>query len=103
MKPIAKNELYEHLNGFLKDRGVHLTAGSYAEGIQKGCSLLTDAINLSQKGLKRAKAGINESLEQMRQTIHEQTAPKKNSGPAKAAGAKTKPRVKKAKAKRAKR
>ncbi len=103
MKPIAKNELYEHLSGFLKGRGIHLGAGSYADGIQKGCSLLTDAINVGQKGIKRAKVGINESLDQMRQAIHEQTAPKKNSGPQKTASAKTKPRAKKAAPKRGKR
>ena len=103
MKPIEKQELYEHLTGFLKNRGVHLASGSYADGIKKGCSLLTDAINLSQKGLDRAKAGVNESLDQMRQMIHEQTAPKKKSAsaPGKAAASKPKPQAKKAKAKKA--
>ncbi len=76
MKPINKDELYEHLSRFLQAKGVELKEGSYAKGIQKGCSLLTDAINLSQKGIQRAKAGIDKKVDQMRQVIHEQTAPK---------------------------
>ena len=61
--------------------------GSYPRSIQAGCSLLADAINLSQKGLERAKEQIDQNLDRMRQMIHEQTAPKpvaKASGSAKA-------------------
>ncbi len=76
MKPINKDELYEHLNRFLQAKGIELKEGSYAKGIQKGFSLLTDAINLSQKGIQRAKAGIDKKVDQMRQVIHEHTAPK---------------------------
>ncbi len=75
MKPIEKNEIYAHLNDFLKNRGIELKSGSYANGIQKGCSLLADAINLSQQGLSRAKVEIDGKLDQMRQAIHEKTAP----------------------------
>ena len=49
MKPIEKNELYQHVSEFLKGKGIELKAGSYATGIQTGCSILADAINLSQK------------------------------------------------------
>jgi hypothetical protein len=76
MKPIEQNEIYDHFSGFLKSRGIELKAGSYSKGIQKGCSLLADAINLSQKGIEKAKSGIDEKLDQMRQVIHEKTAPK---------------------------
>ena len=76
MKPIQKNELYEHVSGFLKDKGIELKEGSYTKGIQNGCSLLADAINLSQQGLSRAKVQVDKTLNQMRQAIHEQTAPK---------------------------
>ena len=95
MKPIQKNELYEHVSGFLKAKGVSLTEGSYAGGIQKGCSLLTDAINLSQKGIKRAKSEIDDKLDRMRQVIHEKTAPTGASQPrpAKATAAKKKTRA----------
>ena len=76
MKPIQKDELYNHLCGFLKGKGVELKEGSYAKGIQSGCSLLADAVNLSQKGISRAKVQMDRKLDQMRQTIHEMTAPK---------------------------
>ena len=82
MKPIDKHELYENLSGFLKTKGIELKDGSYAQGIQKSCSLLTDAINLGHKGLARAKVEIDEKLEQMRQVIHEKTAPRPAAKPA---------------------
>src|ERR1017187_4805858 len=86
MKPIQKDELYAHLSQFLKAKGVEMKAGSYPRGIHAGCSLLADAINLSQKGITRAKGEIDKSLERMRQAIHEKTAPK----PATKAGASAK-------------
>ena len=76
MKPIEQNEIYEHFTQFLKNRGIELKQGSYSKGIQKSCSLLADAINLSQKGIEKAKTGIDQKLDQMRQVIHEKTAPK---------------------------
>jgi hypothetical protein len=76
MKPIQKDELYEHLSHFLKAKGIEMKDGSYPRGIQAGCSLLADAINLSQQGISRAKVQIDKNLERMRQVIHEKTAPK---------------------------
>lgn len=76
MKPIEKEELYQNLSSFLKTRGIELTDGSYANGIQKTCSLLADAINLGQQGFERAKTEFDKRLDQMRQVIHEKTAPK---------------------------
>jgi hypothetical protein len=76
MKPIRKDELYQHLSQFLKAKGVEMKDGSYPAAIQKGCSFLTDAINLSQKGISRAKGEVDRNLERMRQAIHEKTAPK---------------------------
>ena len=76
MKTIQKEEIYEHLNGFLKAKGIELKDGSYPRGIQAGCSLLADVINLSQQGLTRAKTEIDRNRERVRQAIHEQTAPK---------------------------
>src|SRR5271169_4389087 len=86
MRPIQKDELYEHLSQFLKAKGVEMKDGSYPRGIQAGCSLLADAINLSQKGIKRAKVEIDKNVERVRQVIHEKTAPK----PAPKAGASAK-------------
>jgi hypothetical protein len=76
MKPIQKDELYEHLCQFLKAKGVEMKDGSYPKAVQEGCSFLADAINLSQKGIAEAKGQIDKNLERMRQAIHEKTAPK---------------------------
>src|SRR5215475_14364456 len=83
MNPIQKDELYENVSQFLKHKGIELKEGSYTKGIHAGCSLLADAINLSQTGLERAKVGlektrdgIEKKLHQVRQVIHEKTAPK---------------------------
>ena len=81
MKPIQKDELYEHLSQFLKAKGVEMKDGSYPKAIQKGCSILADAINLSQKGITQAKDQIDKNLDRMRQAIHEKTAPKAASKP----------------------
>ena len=74
------------MSGFLKDKGIELKEGAYTKGIQNGCSLLADAINLSQQGLNRAKVEVDKRFDQMRQAIHEKTAPK-----AKAAAQEPKP------------
>lgn len=83
MNPIQKDELYENISQFLKGKGIELKEGSYTKGIHAGCSLLADAINLSQTGLERAKVGLEKTkdglekkLDQVRQAIHEKTAPK---------------------------
>ncbi len=94
MKPIQKDELYAHLSEFLKAKGVEMKDGSYPRGIQAGCSLLADAINLSQKGIKQAQAEINKNLDRMRQAIHEKTAPKSAANPAASPKAATQPKRK---------
>ena len=93
MKPIEQNEMYEHLSQFLKSKGIDMKEGTYTRRIQKGCSLLTDAVNLTQQGMTRAKTEIDKRLEQMRQVIHEKTAPKQpqrhgKAGPAPASASK---------------
>ena len=65
MKPIQKDELYAHLSELLKAKGIEMKDGSYPRGIQAGCSLLADAINLSQKGINRAKVEIDKNVERM--------------------------------------
>ena len=77
MNPIQKDELYENICQFLKNKGIELKEGSYTKGIHAGCSLLADAINLSQTGLERAKTGIEKKFDQVRQVIHQKTAPPK--------------------------
>ena len=106
MKPIQKDELYAHLSQFLKAKGVEMKDGSYPRGIQKGCSILADAINLSQRGITQAKAKIDKNLDRMRQVIHEKTAPKPAPKPGaspKAKAQKPKPKTQRPKQKAAKR
>src|SRR5437763_11409776 len=81
MKQIEKDEIYEHLSQFLKSRGVEMKDGGYVQQIQKGCSFMTDAVNLAQQGLERAKTEMDKRLDQMRQVIHERTAPKVTPNP----------------------
>src|SRR6266850_1472570 len=76
MKQIQKDELYENLGQFLKNKGVELKEGPYTKGIHAGCSMLADAINLSQAGLERARTEIEQKMDRVRQVIHEKTAPK---------------------------
>ena len=76
MKQIEKGEIFQHLSGFLKSKGIVLNEGSYASKIEKSCHLLTETINVSQQGLERAKQGIDQRLDKVRQVIHEKTAPK---------------------------
>jgi len=76
MKRIDKAELYQHVSGFLKSKGIELTEGSYAVGVKKSCSFLADAINLSQQGIERAKTEVDKNVDKLRQVIHEKTAPR---------------------------
>jgi hypothetical protein len=81
MKTIDKSELFQHVNQFLKSKGVEIKDGTYARHLEKSCGLLTDAINLTQRGMERAKTEIDKRLEQMRHVIHEKTAPRSASSP----------------------
>jgi hypothetical protein len=87
MKPINKDELYNHLSSFLRDRGIELRSGRYSDKIQSSCNLLSDAINLSQKGITTAKTELDKTLDRMRQAVHEKTAPKPKPGSAAQASA----------------
>lgn len=76
MSKINKEEMFGHLKGFLKSKGIELQEGPYAQTIQQGCGLLTDAVNVSQDAFGRAKTKLDHGLDELRQTIHEKTAPK---------------------------
>src|ERR1700710_1336591 len=84
MSDIKKEEIFGNLKSFLKSKGVEIQDGSYAEGIRKGCEILTDTVNMSQRAFDRAKGAVDKGLDQVRQTVHEKTAPTAN-----ASGAKT--------------
>ena len=68
--------MFGNLKSFLKSKGIDIQEGSYAEGIRKGCEILTDTVNMSQRALDRTKTVVDEGLDQVRQTVHEYTAPK---------------------------
>ncbi len=76
MKSIEKDELYENLKAFLKTRGIELQEGSYTHRMQQGCGFLADVVNLSQQAFETAKDQLDKQMDQMRQIIHERTAPK---------------------------
>jgi hypothetical protein len=82
MKTIKQDELFENLGAFFKAKGIELTDGDYARRIRRGCDLLTGVINTTQKTVRHAKAEADKKLDQLRQTIHEATAPKPPPPPA---------------------
>jgi hypothetical protein len=82
MKPINKDELFEHLGEFLQKKGIEFKDGSYTENIRKGVGLLANTINLGQKGVQAAKEQLDAGLDKVRQVIHEKTAPKGGPAPA---------------------
>jgi hypothetical protein len=76
MSDIKKEEMFGNLKSFLKSKGIDVQEGSYANGIRRGCDILTDTVNMSQRALDRAKVVVDEGLDKARQTVHEYTAPK---------------------------
>jgi hypothetical protein len=83
MSDIKKEEMFGNLKNFLKSKGIDIQEGSYANGIRRGCDILTDTVNMSQRALDRAKVAVDEGLDKARQTVHEYTAPKAQPGSAK--------------------
>ena len=75
MQTIKKDELFRNLGDFLKSKGIELNDGSYTTRIQQGCNLLSDAINATQKTVKKTKVHVDQALDKLRQTIHQSTAP----------------------------
>lgn len=76
MNEIKHEELFGNLKDFLKSKGIELQEGSYSQRVKQGCAILADSINVSERTLKRAKSAVDQGLDQLRQTIHERTAPK---------------------------
>ena len=89
MSKIKKEELFGNLKDFLKSKGIELQQGSYTERIRQGCGLLADSVNLSQDAVHRAKEAVDKSFDQLRQVIHEKTAPRPTGKAAKPATAET--------------
>jgi len=76
MQTIKKDELFHNLGAFLKSKGIELNDGSYTMRIQKGCNLLSDLINGTQKTVRQTKVQVDQAVDQLRRSIHEKTAPK---------------------------
>ena len=87
MKTVNKDELFQNLSSFLKSKGIELKEGSYTHRVQSGCGLLADAVNATQKTVRTAKTKANQAIDQLRQSIHEATAPKPPPAPPRAAKA----------------
>lgn len=84
MSEIKKEEMFGNLKSFLKSKGIEIQEGSYANGIRRGCDILTDTVNMSQRAFDRAKVAVDEGLDKARQTVHDYTAPKTKTSGAKA-------------------
>jgi len=80
MKKIDSRELYENLRDFLKSRGVSLEEGSYTKRIHQGCGVLAGAINATQDAMAKARVQVDKTVDAVRQTIHESTAPRSTAG-----------------------
>jgi hypothetical protein len=76
MKTIKQDELFRSLSDFFKGKGIELKDGAYPQRIRRACNLLGDTINATQRTAKKAKVEVDKKLDQLRQTIHEATAPK---------------------------
>jgi len=76
MKTIKQNELFKSLSDFLKVKGIELKDGAYPQRIRRACNLLGETINATQRTAKKAKDQVDKKLDQLRQTLHEATAPK---------------------------
>ena len=94
MKTVNKDELFQNLSGFLKSKGIELKEGSYTHRVQQGCGLLAEAVNATQKTVRRAKTKADQTLDQIRQSIHKATAPTPPPAPKASAKPKSAPRAK---------
>jgi hypothetical protein len=80
MKKLRQNDLFKHIDQFLKDQGIEIReAAPLGSRLKTGCQLLTDTINNAQSTLGKARDHMDDHLDKMRNIIHEKTAPKKAS------------------------
>ncbi|MCL5096834.1 MAG: hypothetical protein M1608_04780 [Candidatus Omnitrophica bacterium] len=81
MKKIRKDDLYRHLTGYLKNKGIEFTDGTYAQRVRQGCEILAEVINFANQTVTKAKTEMDTRLDRMRQIIHDKTAPKQGAPP----------------------
>ena len=80
MKKLRQNDLFNHIDQFLKDKGIEIReAAPLGSRLKTGCQLLTETINHAQGTLGKARDHMDDRLDKMRNIIHEKTAPKKTS------------------------
>ncbi len=82
MKKLGKDDLYQHVNQFLKEKGIEIQdAAPLGKGLQKGCQVLTETINSAQTTLEKASNRMDRGIGKMRDLIHKKTAPRKAKAP----------------------
>lgn len=80
MKKLGKDDLYQHIDQFLKDKGIDIQdAKPFGRSLQKGCQALTDTINGAQAAMEKARNRMDSGIDKMREIIHKKTAPRKKS------------------------
>ena len=78
MKKLGKDDLYQHIDQFLKDKGIDIQdAKPFGRSLQKGCRALTDTINGAQAAMEKARGRMDSGIDKMREIIHKKTAPRK--------------------------
>ena len=101
MKKLRQNDLFKHIDKFLKDQGIEIReAAPLGSRLKTSCQILTDTINHAQGTLGKARDHMDDHLDKMRNIIHEKTAPRKPSATA-PKSKKKKPQAKKRPVKKA--
>ena len=78
MKKLGKDDLYQHIDQFLKEKGIEIQdAKPFGRSLQKGCQALTDTINSAQAALEKARNRMDGGIDKMRDIVHKKTAPRK--------------------------
>ena len=78
MKKLGKDDLYQHIDQFLKEKGIEIRdAAPLGRSLQKGCQAFTDAINSAQAALEKARNRMDGGIDKMRDIVHKKTAPRK--------------------------
>lgn len=78
MKKLGKDDLYQHIDQFLKEKGIEIRdSAPFGNNLKKGCQALTDAINGAQAALEKAHNRMDGGIDKMRDMIHKKTAPRK--------------------------
>lgn len=75
MKTLKKGELFRSVKKHLEANGVILEKGEASDKLRAGCALLTAVATKGQSSFQTAKNAVTEQIDNLRQTIHDKTAP----------------------------